>query len=110
MQSRNYFTLMKMDNLLDFKGVKGLHFIHGNIRSMFNKFDQLKQYLLDSNITFLGLSETWLNENILAACYMFLAISFLDLIVHGLMQKIRLRKVEACVAIQMGIVIFRTQN
>ena len=37
---------------------------------------------------------------------MFLAISFLDLIVHGLMQKIRLRKAEACVAIQMGIVIF----
>ena len=53
-----------MDNLLDFKGGKGLHFINGNIRSMFNKFDQLKQYLLDSNITFLGLSETWLNGNI----------------------------------------------
>ena len=53
-----------MDNLLDFKGVKGLHLIHGNIQSMYNKFDQLKQYLLDSNITFLGLSETWLNERI----------------------------------------------
>ena len=37
---------------------------------------------------------------------MFLAISFLDLIMHGLMQKIRLRKAEACVAIQMVIVIF----
>ena len=45
-------TLMKMDNLLDFKGVKGLHFIHGNIRNMYNKFN------LDSNITSLGLSET----------------------------------------------------
>ena len=53
-----------MDNLLDFKGVKGLYFIHGNIRNMYNNFDQLKQYLLDSNITFSGLSETWLNKNI----------------------------------------------
>ena len=53
-----------MDNLLDFKEVKGLHLIHGNIRSVYNKFDQLKQYLLDSNITFLGLSETCINESI----------------------------------------------
>ena len=98
---------MKMDNLLDFKGVKGLHLIHGNIRSMYNKFNMLKQYLWDSNITFLGLSEM---RVYLAACHMFQAINYLDLIVHGLMQKIRLRKVEACVAIQMGIVIFQTQN
>ena len=53
-----------MINPLNFTGVKGLHYVHGNIRSVFNKFLQIKQYLLDSNVSCLGLSETWLTENI----------------------------------------------
>ena len=51
-----------MANPLNFTGVKGLHYVHGNIRSIFNKFLQLKLYLLDSNISCIGLSETWLTE------------------------------------------------
>ena len=38
--------------------------MHGNVRSIFNKFLQLKQYVLDGNISCLGLSETWLTDNI----------------------------------------------
>ena len=38
--------------------------MHGNIRSLFNKINQLKLYLIDSNISCLGLSETWLTESI----------------------------------------------
>ena len=53
-----------MANTLNFKGVKGLHYIHGNIRSLFNKINQLKLYLVDSNISCLGLSETWLTNTI----------------------------------------------
>ena len=53
-----------MISSLNFKKDKGLHYVHGNIRSLFNKFSQLKQYLLDSNISCIGLSETWLSENI----------------------------------------------
>ena len=49
-----------MINPLNFSRIKG----HGNIRSIFNKFLQLKHYLLDSNITCLVLSETWLMTNI----------------------------------------------
>ena len=52
-----------MINSLNFTGIKGLHYVHGNIRSRFNKFLQLKLYLLDSNIACLGLSEIWLTEN-----------------------------------------------
>ena len=53
-----------MANTLNFKGVKGLHYIHGNIRSLFNKINQLKLYLVESNISCLGLSETWLTNTI----------------------------------------------
>ena len=52
-----------MANSLNFTGIKGLHYVHGNI-CLFNKFSQIKQYLLDSNIACLGLSETWLKSNI----------------------------------------------
>ena len=38
--------------------------MHGNIRSLFNKFLQIKLYLSDSNITCLDLSETWLTKAI----------------------------------------------
>ena len=53
-----------MANSLNFTGIKGLHYVHGNIRSLFNKFSQIKEYLLDSNIACLELSETWLTSNI----------------------------------------------
>ena len=41
-----------------------MHYVHGNVRSLFNKYLKLKQYLLDSNISVLGLSKTWLTKNI----------------------------------------------
>ena len=53
-----------MANTLNFNGVKGFHYVHGNIRSLFNKINQLKLYLIDSNISCLGLSETWLTKTI----------------------------------------------
>ena len=43
---------MIMADLFDLKGNKGLNFIHGNLRSLAGKFDQFKNYLLDSNVTF----------------------------------------------------------
>ena len=49
---------------MNFTGIRGLHYVHGNIRSLFHKMSQIKQYLLDSNISCLGLSETWLTDNI----------------------------------------------
>ena len=53
-----------MTDSMNFTGVKGLHYVHGNIRSLFHKMSQLKQYVVNSNISCLGLSETWLTENI----------------------------------------------
>ena len=49
---------------LNFSGIRGLHIVHGNIRSLPSKFNQLKAYLTDSSITLLSLSETWLTQNI----------------------------------------------
>ena len=51
-----------MDNTT-FNG-KGLHFMHLNIRSLFNKnkFDMFKQQMSQSNIDVLCLSETWLKR------------------------------------------------
>ena len=51
-----------MANSMDFTGIRGLHYVHGNIRSLFHKMSQLKQYLLDSNVSCLGLFETWLSN------------------------------------------------
>ena len=51
-----------MINAMNFTGIRGLHYIHGNIRSMLKKLSQIKHYLLDSNISCLGLSETWLTD------------------------------------------------
>ena len=49
---------------LNFKTKRGLHFVHLNIRSLLNKYDQTRQLLHDSNISILGISESWLNQNI----------------------------------------------
>ena len=37
--------------------------MHLNIRSLWHKYDLLKQFLVNSGISVMGLSETWLNEN-----------------------------------------------
>lgn len=42
---------------------KGLLGGHLNIRSLISKSDQIQHLLLDSNLDFLCLSETWLNKN-----------------------------------------------
>ena len=55
-----FVHLLKIINPLNFTGVKGHHYVHENIRSIFNTFLQLKQYVSDSNMSCLGLSETWL--------------------------------------------------
>ena len=45
---------------------KGLNFVHLNIRSLFvkNKFEMFKQQLLNSNIHFMGISESWLRDEL----------------------------------------------
>ena len=48
---------------LKFSNERGLHFVHLNTRSLWNKFDQVRQLLHDSNISVFGISESWLNEN-----------------------------------------------
>ena len=48
----------------DFNHLRGLHFVHLNIRSLWNKFDQFRELLKDSNVDIFGLSESWLNINI----------------------------------------------
>ena len=40
-----------MTDSMSFTGLKGLHYVHGNIRSLFHKMSQLKQYVLDSNVS-----------------------------------------------------------
>lgn len=39
---------------------KGLLFVHLNIRSLINKLDIVRQFLIDTNIDCLCLTETWL--------------------------------------------------
>ena len=47
-------------------GTKGFNLVHLNIRSLFckNKFEMFKQQLTDSNIHVIGISESWLNNEI----------------------------------------------
>ena len=47
-----------------FKGVKGLHLTHLNIRSLFAHYDLFSHYLKNSGIACATLSETWLNDKI----------------------------------------------
>ena len=48
----------------EFQNVKGLHFCHLNIRSLWNKFDLVKPLILNSGLTLMSFSETWLNDNL----------------------------------------------
>ena len=36
--------------------------MHLNVRSLWNKYDQIRQYLFNSNISILGISESWLSD------------------------------------------------
>ena len=49
---------------LNFKAKRGLHFVHLNVRSLWSKIDQIRQLMYDSNISILGLSESWLTSNL----------------------------------------------
>ena len=49
---------------LNFNGSRGLHFVHLNVRSLWNKYDQVRQLLFNSNISILGLSGSWLTHNL----------------------------------------------
>ena len=51
-------------NVCNFKGKKGLHLAHINIRSLWNKIDVVKQTVLTSGLSLISFSESWLNENI----------------------------------------------
>ena len=48
---------------LNFNAERGLHFVHLNVRSLWNKYDQIRQLLYDSNISVLGVSESWLTSS-----------------------------------------------
>ena len=53
-----------MYELDDVRMAKGLHMVHLNIRSLVNKWDTFKVQFMSSNLHFIGLSETWLNDKI----------------------------------------------
>ena len=48
----------------EFKGIKGIHITHLNVRSLLHKIDSFRIFLDDSNISIATLSETWLSEAI----------------------------------------------
>ena len=48
----------------NFTNVKGLHFSHINIRSLLNKFDIVKQTVVESDVPIVAFSESWLTSNI----------------------------------------------
>ena len=48
---------------LNFSTERGLHFVHLNVRSLWNKYDQIRQLLYDSNISVMVISESWLTSN-----------------------------------------------
>ena len=47
---------------LDFSGGKGIHFVHFNCRSLSGCIKSLREYIENSNIDCVTLSETWLTE------------------------------------------------
>ena len=51
-------------SLTEFKKQKGLKIVHLNVRSFFKKKDTIELDLLDGELDILGLSETWLKEEI----------------------------------------------
>ena len=50
--------------MTEFKKQKGLKIVHLNIRSLFRKKDSIEHDLLDGSTDILGLSETWLKEEV----------------------------------------------
>ena len=51
-----------MYELEEMKNAKGLHITHLNVRSLVNKWDNIKANLSDSGIHVLTFSETWLHN------------------------------------------------
>ena len=51
-------------SLSDIKALKGITFTAWNIRSMFSKFEEILQCVIISDVEFLIITETWLNNNI----------------------------------------------
>ena len=55
---RNHLTLLYV-----FNASRGLHFLHLNVRSLWSKYDQVRQLLYNINISVLGLLESWLTSD-----------------------------------------------
>ena len=53
-----------MTDSLNFSKVRGVHLVHINIRSLWNKIDIFKETLKDSNTTICSISETWLTSQL----------------------------------------------
>ena len=51
-----------MYDLCTIKQMKGMHTAHLNVRSMVNKWDNIKAQFTDSKLHIIGLSETWLHD------------------------------------------------
>ena len=58
-----------MYELDEIKNAKGLHFTHLNVRSLMNKWDNIKANFADSGIHVLTFSETWLHSLLPSALY-----------------------------------------
>ena len=53
-----------MYDLDEIRNLRGLHLAHLNVRSLANKWDNIKANFLNSNIHILTFSETWLHEQL----------------------------------------------
>ena len=53
-----------MYDLDEIRNLKGLHLAHLNVRSLANKWDNVKANFMNSNIHILTFSETWLHEQL----------------------------------------------
>ena len=58
-----------MYELDEIKNAKGLHFTHLNVRSLMNKWDNIKANFADSGLHVLTFSETWLHNLLPSALY-----------------------------------------
>ena len=50
-------------NVYDCFGKKGMHFIHANARSLFNKISEFRLISKKSNAAIIAISETWLDDS-----------------------------------------------
>ena len=48
----------------DIRYIKGIKILHLNIRSLYNKLDEIRLLVVESNPDILGISETWLHNGI----------------------------------------------